>query len=244
MNRISVVSLNLWNTEHLEERKAALVSFLSAYQADVFAFQEVRPVLCDLFDKTLPAYRRVQGKEAGWTQEGTIYYKSTMFKELEHGWVDLHMPETLRGLFWVRLGLPDGKRLVVATVHFTHQLNADENRTGMPYRPAEARIVAAELPKIADGDGIILTGDFNDPVQPVHILSEEGGFSDAFRLLGIPAPCTFPCLYLTDEEWQVEAIDKLMVRNGVKPLMASSPHFHVPGSVLSDHWPVIGMFEM
>ncbi|MFA6774993.1 MAG: endonuclease/exonuclease/phosphatase family protein [Sphaerochaetaceae bacterium] len=243
MSRMSLISLNLWNTEHLESRMPALTSFLTTYATDIFCFQEIRPVLCVLFDKILPGYTRVKGAESGWTQEDTIYFNSSLFAELEHGWVDLHMPEPMRGLFWVRLKTPDGKRLVIATVHFTHQLNADENRTGMPYRPAEARTVAKILPEVASGDGIILAGDFNDPVQPTRILCEEGGFSDVFRLLSVPAPCTFPCLFLTDEEWLVEGIDKIMVRNGVKPLMASSPHFHLPGSVLSDHWPVMGMFE-
>ena len=75
MRRISLISLNLWNTERLDERKDCLVSFVQCYQADLFCFQEIRPVLCDLFDQALPGYRRVEGAEPGWKEEGSIYYE-------------------------------------------------------------------------------------------------------------------------------------------------------------------------
>jgi endonuclease/exonuclease/phosphatase family metal-dependent hydrolase len=243
MNKFSIISLNVWNMEQYEKRKPALQEFLSVYQSDIFCFQEVRPCFCKLFDATLASYHRIRGAEPGWEQEESICYNPEVFKEIEHGVVDLHMPESMRGLFWTRFQLNDGKRLVVANVHLTHQLNETENRTGIPFRPAEARIIAKKLPTIANGDGIVLAGDFNDPVQPTHIFVEEGGFLDVFQYLHVPAPCTFPCIFLTNEDWQVESIDKMMVRNGVRPLMATSPHFHIPGFVLSDHWPIMGMFS-
>lgn len=243
MQRITLISLNLWNTEHLQERKDCLVAFLDRYRADLFCFQEIRPVLCDLFDQTLDGYRRVEGPEPGWKEEGTIYFRKDLFEELEHGYVDLHMPEPMRGLFWVRLQGKDGRSFVCATVHFTHQLNADENRTGNPWRPKEARLAGEALAKIAQGSPVILAGDFNDPVQVVRILHEEYGLDDLFRRMGVPSPCTFPCTFLSDEDWQVEAIDKLM-GSGIKPLAAFSPHFHITGHVLSDHWPVMTVFEL
>ncbi|MDY6342923.1 MAG: endonuclease/exonuclease/phosphatase family protein [Sphaerochaetaceae bacterium] len=243
MQRISLISLNLWNTERLDERKDCLVSFVQCYQADLFCFQEIRPVLCDLFDQALPGYRRVEGAEPGWKEEGSIYYREELFQEIGHGYVDLHMPERKRGLFWVRLQDQDGRRFVCATVHFTHQLNADENRSGLPWRPAEARLAGKALNEIAKDEPVILAGDFNDPVQVVRILHEEYGLEDLFRKMGVPSPCTFPCLFLSDEDWQVEAIDKLMGRN-IRPLVATSPHYHTTGHVLSDHWPVMTIFEL
>ncbi len=243
MQRISLTSLNLWNTEHLEKRKDCLASFAQTYQSDIFCFQEVRPELCDLFDHALKGWNRIEGKESGWKEEGTIYYRSDLLGEIEHGYVDLHMPETKRGLFWARLENLDGKRFVCATVHFTHQLNADENRTGMPYRPSEARLAGKALLELAKDDPIILAGDFNDPVQVVRILHDEFGLDDLFHLCGVPSPCTFPCIFLSEEDWQVEAIDKLMGR-GIRPLAATSPHYHTPGHVLSDHWPVMTIFEL
>ena len=77
----------------------------------------------------------------------------------------------------------------------------------------------------------------------VRILHEEYGLEDLFRKMGVPSPCTFPCLFLSDEDWQVEAIDKLMGRN-IRPLVATSPHYHTTGHVLSDHWPVMTIFEL
>ncbi|MFA6844913.1 MAG: endonuclease/exonuclease/phosphatase family protein [Sphaerochaetaceae bacterium] len=243
MQRISLVSLNLWNTEHLEQRKECLVSFLKTYRSDIFCFQEIRKELRDLFDTTLEGYQRIEDPHMGWTRESNIYFNRSLLTLLDYGRVDLAMPETERGVFWVRLKTLEGKNLVVATMHLTHQLNADENRTGIPYRPAEARKAAKALLEIVKNDGAIVCGDFNDPVQPVRILHEDAQFEDVFSLLKIPSPVTFPCVFLSDEDNTVEAIDKIMVKNGVRPLIASSPHYHIPSQVLSDHYPVMTIVE-
>ena len=74
-------------------------------------------------------------------------------------------------------------------------------------------------------------------------MLQEAGFKDVFTILHEPHPLTFPCLGLTDGEYLVEGIDKMMVID-FKPLMASSHLFYIPGSTLSDHYPLCVMLEL
>ena len=80
-------------------------------------------------------------------------------------------------------------------------------------------------------------------MHPERIFNETAGFADVWTLLGTPAPVTFPCPFLSEENYLVEAIDKIMVKNSMKPIAAYSPHFSIPGEALSDHWPVMAVLE-
>ncbi len=244
MQRISIITLNLWNTECWDVRKDCVSSFVQTFNSDIYCFQEIRPELLLLLDAALPSYQRIEGQEEGWRCENTIYVKKDMFNVQEFGYFDLQMPEPLRGLFWAKLEAMDGKSLFVSTMHLTHQLNADEKRTGYSYRDAEARKVAQHLSDLRGSDASIVCGDFNDPIHPSRILYENAGFMDVFALLGIPAPVTFPCPYLSPETYLVEAIDKIMVAGNIKVVLASSPHYSLPAKALSDHWPVAAVLEL
>ena len=244
MERISLITLNLWNTEHWEKRKECVVSFVQKYASDIFCFQEVREETLAVLDQALPGYCRIEGVEPGWKCENSIYVRRDLFTVQDFGRIDLCMPEQNRGLFWVKLRTLEGKTLFVATMHLTHQLNADEIRTGVPYRHAEAHMAAKELNLLVKGERAIVCGDFNDPVHPSRILRQEAQCTDVFDFLGLCAPVTFPCPYLSEERYLVEAIDKIMTRGAIKPLIASSPQFIHNGSVLSDHWPVMAILEI
>ncbi len=244
MERISITSLNLWNTEHWNQREACIRSFVQTYQSDIFCFQEVRAESLAVLDLALPMYQRIEGNELGWTCESTIYLNKGFCKILEFGLFPLAMPEVYRGLFWVRIQLVSGKEVIVCTMHLTHQLNADEVRTGIPYRHQQAHEALRYLNRFDHTYPIILCGDFNDPVHPSRIFHEHGAFQDVFSLLGLPAPITFPCPFLSNELYLGEAIDKIMIRGAIRALIATSPHFHIPGQVLSDHWPVMAMLEL
>ncbi len=244
MQRISLISLNLWNTEHWEQREQCIVSFVQTYDSDIYCFQEVRPKSLKCLDEALPAYIRIEGTEIGWTRENSIYIKKDLFSVLNFGRIDLQMPEPERGVFWVELETKEKEHFFVATMHLTHQLNADEKRTGIGYRHHEAHLAAKALNALVMDTSTIICGDFNDPVHPSRIFQEEAHFQDVFTLLGIPAPITFPCPFLTNETYLVEAIDKIMVRGAIKPIIATSPHYLVPGQVLSDHWPVATVIQL
>jgi hypothetical protein len=69
---------------------------LRTYGSDIFCFQEIRPELIDLFDEPLAGYRRVEGADAGWRCESSIYVRNDMFCLVDCGRVDLAMPEPER----------------------------------------------------------------------------------------------------------------------------------------------------
>lgn len=242
--RLSITSLNLWNTEHLAARLDCIKAFLNTFNSDIFCFQEIRPSLISFMDPILSKYNRIEDEDEGWNNESNIYFNKEKFDLISYERFPLNMPEIYRGLFIVKLKIKtSGKEFFVITVHFTHQGNSDELRTGVPYRHMEAKLAAGKITQLTSSYPVILTGDFNDPIHPSYILQTEAGMKDLFSSLCIPAPVTFPCPYLSDENYLVEAIDKIMYKN-CTPLMATSPHFHIPGGVLSDHWPVMGMFEL
>lgn len=241
--RFSVVSLNIWNTEHMEKRIPALESFLKTYNADIFCFQEIRSVFFPLFDSFLPYHLHVVDDDPGWTSESNIYFKKDLFEEVGHGRIDLEMPEENRGVFWVELKeKKSGRSFFASTVHLTWQGNADEVASGTTHRHREANEIARKFPAIYGRSPVFITGDFNDPLHPGRILG-NAGFTDIFTALHEPHPVTFPNLAFTDESYLCEAIDKFMYI-GFCPLMACSPHFYVPGSALSDHYPLAVMLEM
>jgi len=244
MRRISIITLNLWNTEHWQERKACVASFVTTFRADIYCLQEVRPTTLAFLDETLDGYARVEGPERGWQYESAIYVNKQHFSVEEYGLVDLRMPEVDRGLFWVRLSTSEGTPLFVSTVHLTHQLNATEVATGTGFRHDEAILASQALNALVTDEAALLCGDFNDPVHPARIFREQAGFMDVFSALGLGAPVTFPCPYLSDEGYLVEAIDKIMFKGPLCPLLCSSPHFLIPGGALSDHWPVAAILEL
>ncbi len=189
MEQFSLISLNLWNTEYWQERETCIISFLKTFDADVYCFQEIRPQTLTVLDASMPGYYRVEGGETGWRNESSIYVKREMFSILDLGRIDLDMPEKKdRGVFWVELKTKDGQSLIVATMHLTHQLNADEMATGNSYRHMEAHKASEALNKLGEGKRIVICGDFNDPIHPSRIFHEKAGFQDVFTLLGLPAP--------------------------------------------------------
>jgi endonuclease/exonuclease/phosphatase family metal-dependent hydrolase len=242
--RFSVLTLNLWNTERWAAREPALARFLGAFDPDICCFQELRSSTAAALETLLPGHRRIADPLRGWTDEGNIFYRSSLFSEAEHGAVDLEMPEPDRRFFWTRLNRSDsGTPITVCTVHLTHQENADEMATGLSYRHGQATRIVQALPGIVGrSDPALVCGDFNDPIHPARILAESG-FADAFNALGLPPPATFPSQPCSEELYMNEAIDRIMFRGPLRPLLASSPRFMARGSSCSDHWPVLAVFE-
>jgi endonuclease/exonuclease/phosphatase family metal-dependent hydrolase len=243
--RFSILTLNLWNTERWVEREPAVLRFLETFRPDICCFQELRSNTASVIDRCLTGHDRVRDPFAGWLDEGNIYYNRELFRELEHGAVDLSMPEKDRRLFWVRLQVSDtGATILVSNVHLTHQGNADEIATGRSYRHDEATIMARTLPGfVRENEGAIVCGDFNDPIHPVRILSGVG-FSEVFNALGLLPPVTFPSRPATDEIIMNEAIDKLMSRGPLRPVLASVPQYYAYRTSVSDHWPVVAVYEI
>lgn len=243
--RLSVLTLNLWNTERWEARERTVGKFLRTFDPDICCFQELRSPTVAFLDRVLAGHDRVRDPFRGWTEEGNLYFRRELFEELEHGAVDLEMPEADRRLFWARLGLRGRPgSLLVGTVHLTHQENADELATGASYRHGEALRMAEAIPRIArEGEPCLVCGDFNDPLHPARILSGIG-FVEAFYALGLVPPPTFPSQPCSEEIYLNESIDKIMARGPLVPILASVPNYMAHGSSCSDHWPVLAVYEL
>ena len=242
--RFTLMTQNLWNTIQWDLRKDCVRSFFQLYSPDILCLQEVRPQLLDWIDETLPEHSRIHDSFIGWSNEGSIYFRKSMFSEIEHGEVFLDMPEPDRRLFWTRLRTLNGKSLFVSTVHLTWQGNADEVATGKTYRHHEAKVIADSIPKLVKpGEGAVICGDFNDPLHPVERIKAGTGMQEVFWILGQIAPMTFPCSPPSTEINLVESIDKVMINDKLRVLMADSPHYRQGWAAPSDHWSVETLLE-
>lgn len=243
--RFSLMTVNLWNTELWELRSSTVKKFLDSYRSDICCFQELRPQTIEDLDRFLSDYDRISDSLPGWTNEGNIYYRRTLFEEMEHGAISLEMPEIDRRLFWVRLQIiGTNTTLVIANVHLTHQENSDECSTGYSYRHNQAIRMGMELDTLVDdNERVIVCGDFNDPIHPSRQLRERG-FHDTFHFLGIAQEPTFPCAVMTQEIHVTQAIDKILFRGKLCPVLASVPHFYHNHTGISDHWSVISVFSL
>ncbi|MCY1153354.1 MAG: endonuclease [Sphaerochaetaceae bacterium] len=243
--RFSIMTLNLWNTEKLDLRIDSIKEFFSIYKPDFLCIQELRKVTKNLLDNELIGYKRVDDPFVGWSDESNIYYNTELFSEVEHGRVDLNMPEENRGLFYLRAKVKELDRTVfISTAHLTHQGNADEINTSFSYRQKEAMLIANNLVKLVhEGECAIVCGDFNDPFHPVRIISEKTDFIEVFKSLHQESPITFCCSSLSDEYYLIESIDKIMHNRNLLPIMATSPRLALSKGV-SDHYPVMAMFEI
>jgi hypothetical protein len=97
--------------------------------------------------------------------------------------------------------------------------------TGLSYRHAETHAIVRAMPQLAGEDeAALVCGDFNDPIHPARILSGIG-FREVFNSLGLVQPVTFPCRPISEEIYVTEAIDKIMARGPLVPLLAAVPRY-------------------
>ena len=129
----SVMTYNLWKTDgeptSFGLRRPILLRQLAHLQPDVMMVQELHPKLTEMVNEALPHHRSVGDPrdptpaltEKGWVCEGNIFWRKSLFTEVEHGALDIGQQEPDRRLFWVRL-MPmggDTRTLLFATAHFT-----------------------------------------------------------------------------------------------------------------------------
>jgi endonuclease/exonuclease/phosphatase family metal-dependent hydrolase len=248
--RINLITCNIWNTERWNARAATLRKFLELYSPDVLCVQELRQKTRIFLDKALTGYSRVQDSFVGWTSESNIYWRATMFSEIEHGAEDVKIKEKgHRALFWARLAIKDRDRsMLVATAHLTHQRHPDESATGHNTRIAETRRIIAALKRLnRRGEPLFFMGDFNDAVHPTNML-HKAGYVSSFAALGLQPPQTFKCYPTAAVEPGMLAISQCIdwiVSNGeARPIATSVPNFLLNDCAPSDHWPVQAIYEI
>lgn len=247
--RISIVTCNIWLTRRWTRRAPALKKFLQLFDPDILAVQELQARSQRLIDSTLPRHQRVRDRFSGWTTESNLYWRASLFSELDHGAEEAGITEGSRRLFWVRLRRADGGGSVLAaTAHLTHQRSAQESRTGRSPRVRQITRIIAALGRLARrGEPVFFMGDMNDPVHPTHAL-HEAGYTSCFAALGLQPPSTFKCYPTADIEPGKppvsQCVDWLYANAHARAVAATVPQFFFRDAAPSDHWPVQAVYEI
>ena len=248
--RISLLTYNIWNVERWSFREPALRKFLELFSPDILAVQELRRRSRTFLDGVLDTHRRVQDPFVGWALESNIYWRDSMFTELEHGAEDVQIKEAgHRRLFWLRLQMRDSDRsILVGTAHLTHQRHPTETATGQSPRVAETKRIIVELKRLRlKREPVFFMGDFNDPVHPTNLLHQDG-FVSSFAALGLVPPPTFKCYPTADVALgrlvMNQCVDWIVANEHARPIAACVPQFYFKDAAPSDHWPVQAVYEV
>lgn len=195
---LRVMSFNIRNSgardgeNNWEARVKACLQVIREFDPDLLGLQEVLADQHDTLAKELSAHRMTGVARDDGVREGewsAILFRTDRFEMLSHGdfWLSENPDEIgsqswdaacVRICTWAKLrDRRTGQPLLYANTHFDH-------------RSAEARLHSAELlrerlPKLADGAGIILTGDFNctEDDAPYRVLTKAApvSLSDSYR---------------------------------------------------------------
>jgi endonuclease/exonuclease/phosphatase family metal-dependent hydrolase len=248
--RINVISYNIWNTERWAQRERALREFMRLFDPDLLCVQELRRKSRRFLDEVLSEHERVNDRFVGWAQESNIYWRASMFEEIEHGAEDVRIREPgHRRLFWARLRMSTLDRsILVGTAHLTHQRHPEESKSGVSPRVGETRRIIAALERLKrKREPVLFMGDMNDPVHPTDHL-HKAGYVSSFAALGLQPPSTFKC-YPTANVAPgklaiSQCIDWIVANNEARPIATSVPQFFVDDAAPSDHWPVQAVYEV
>jgi endonuclease/exonuclease/phosphatase family metal-dependent hydrolase len=246
---LSIVTYNIWLTERWNVRAPALRKFLEIFDPDVLCLQELQAQSRAFIDETLPGHRRVEDPLKGWTTEGNIYWRDSLFEKIEHGAEEVGLQNVDRRLFWARLRVrARAREILVATAHLTSQKNAHEQATGASPRVNETRAIISALQRLnRPGEPGFFMGDLNDAVHPPRLL-HEAGYVNCFSALGIQNPPTLHCYPTASiqpgERMVNHGIDWLVANSHARAVAASVPHFYFQDAAPSDHWPVHAVYEI
>ena len=248
--RISFITYNIWNTERWAFREPALRKFLEIFDPDVLCLQELRRTSQQVIDRVLAGHERVRDRFSGWTSESNIYWRDSMFSEIDHGAEDVRIKEPgHRRLFWVRLRVKALNRsMLVSTAHLTHQRHPAESATGQSPRVGETTRIIGELKGLSERrEPSFFMGDLNDPVHPPALL-HEAGYVSCFAALGVQPPPTFKCYPTANVAFgkavMNQCVDWLTANGEARAVSAAVPHFYIGDAAPSDHWPVQAVYEI
>ena len=165
----TLMTYNLWKSKgkptSWKERRPILLRQLQKLDPDVMLVQELCPEIHNCVAEALPNHSFVTDTDVpGWSCEGNIYYRSSMFAEVEHGAEDIAQEEEHRRLFWLRLCLvngeeeegkekekekKDGGRTVLfSTAHYTWQGHPKECESDVNLRKNQARNTVRALESV------------------------------------------------------------------------------------------------
>lgn len=247
--RISIITCNIWLTERWKLRAPALRKFLEVFDPDILCLQELQKKSRALIDKALPGHRRVDDRRRGWTTEGNIYWRDSLFEQVEHGAEQVGLKSPDRRLFWARLRIRElAREIFVATAHLTSQKEPHEQATGNSPRVKETHAIVQALHRLnKPGEPGFFMGDMNDAIHPPRIL-DEAGYMSCFAALGVQNPPTlvaYPTANFPPGKRPVNhCVDWLVANAEARAVSAAVPHFYFGDASPSDHWPVHAVYEI
>ncbi len=236
--------INAW-----PNRKDLAASVFADHDVDFAGLQEALIGQIDDLQERLPRFAwvgvgRDDGKEKG--EFSPIFYRKDRYEVLDSGtfWLS-KTPKVVASKDWdaaiTRIAtwakfkeIETGKEIMFVNTHFDH--------VGEISRQESAKVIAAEMTKIADGLPTLLTGDFNTPLGSKGIQT----------ILDLKTPK----LYNTQDQSATSHFGGIASTNGFKEsaprpyidFVFATKHFEVlkhgfltlkQGDVyVSDHWPV------
>jgi len=230
----SLMTWNLWKTDGVptawHSRRPVVVRALQKPDPDMLLVQELHPQITDAILEALPGHTHIEDEFEGWTQEGNIFYRKRLFREVAHGSDDIGQKEPLRRLFWARFSC-QSSTMLVATAHLTWPGHPSEWETDENLRKAQTRrMVEALDTRQLPREPCFVGGDFNESFWPKMLLT-RGCFVSCFSALGLPERPTHPMRpTLAHEDQNADAaLDWLFARSSqegegagcAKPLLAS-----------------------
>ncbi len=238
--QLRVLTLNLWgDNPPLEERMAALVTYLERERPHVVALQEV----ADLEDRTqadslaeasgYPVVHLVDTGRLLWPGEGLAILsrfdaEPATTVALPHGPEDAH-PRAFQQLL---VTAPDGTLIRVGNTHLAFRLGS----TGL--RSKQTKRIREELEGLTQP--VVLMGDLNDVAgsEPLRVLT-DAGFVDCYAAVHDQEGWTFhPANPYADQQNLLERrVDHVLAR-GFEVIDAAVVFTGEDAPVVSDHFGV------
>lgn len=263
---LRVMTFNIRNSgardgeNHWTKRKEIVHSTIRTFNPDLLGLQEVLADQYENLVSTFPEYAPVGVARDDGARQGewsAVLYRKDRFEPIGTGnfWLS-DAPETVGSQGWdaacVRIctwaKLRDrvtNKEFLFANTHFDHE--------GKLARLHSARLLRAQLPKLAGDAAVILTGDFNctEESEPYRTLvtsetatqSEQKPLFDSYRLVHPNRTETEASFHAFKGTTAGLRIDWILHSQELKPLSAEILQASSEGRYSSDHYPVTAVLE-
>jgi endonuclease/exonuclease/phosphatase family metal-dependent hydrolase len=230
-------------------RRAALSGLLRFYAPDIFGLQEVRlhqrdQLIADLGDYVFLGVGRDDGREGG--EFSSLAFRRDRFRLIEQGgfWLSPTPDRPSRGwdaafpriVTWARLhDRRSGRRILALDTHWDH--------VGVEARLASGQMIRDWIAAQRTAcENVVLLGDFNAPPSEAsyRALVQSGELLDAKSVSETPpfGPAgTFNGFDIIRADAQ--AIDHVLISEGVRVLRHGVLTQHDAGRLPSDHYPVL-----
>lgn len=229
------------------KRRELVVETIRKFAPDLLGTQETLPFQADFIGQQLNGYQYI-----GWSRDESangeqcgIFVRTKRFEVLGSGqfWLSERPDEKFsrswdsslpRVATWVRVRDKSGNAspFVFANTHFDHR--------GEDARRQSALLLMQRLPKIAEGQPIVVTGDFNcgEESVPYRELLRGDLFQDTFRKMEVARTDSEGTFHGFTGKPGVERIDWILVSGSWQVQWAGIDRTMDTGRFPSDHFPV------